>query len=556
MRCALYARYSDDVQNPRSIADQLDVLTKHATAKGWVIVGAFTDAAISGAAMANRPGFLAAVDAAERGEFDVLLAEDEDRLARNLEHLAHAFNRLTWRGVVIATLTKDAIGLMDVALKGLMGQDYLVNLSAKTKRGMHSNAEKGLATGSRVYGYKSQPGGAMAIVADEAEIINRIFGLYADDGLTTREIADRLNTEGTPGPRGGPWNASSIHGSRQRANGVLRTDLYSGVKVWNRMDVRKDPRTGRRLPRTKPEAEWRRTPVPDLAIVPADLWARVASRIGVEAAIGPRKLGAQRRGTLLAGLVKCGLCGASYTSYGHGLLVCASNREKGPSICPNGRKVRRDEVERRTLEGLQTRLLTPEAVRLYVRQYHADRVADDRARQDQRAPLEKRLGVLKRSIQRGVDAVFDGSATRAERERLHALEAEQDAIEAELLVQAQATAYAPVALHPRIAEAYAAQVGRLQDVLADIALQTVGIADPDVRELFDAVRGLVDKITLTPASLERGSPIAMTLHGRLALFMDESAAGRGRGGKLVAGASYTLDPPIIRVAIDLTLRAA
>ncbi|HCW49923.1 MAG TPA: recombinase family protein, partial [Brevundimonas sp.] len=197
-RVALYARYSSDRQNERSISDQLNLLIQHAAAKGWAVVATYTDAAISGSAMANRPGLLSALAAAERGEFDLLLAEDEDRLARNLEHLAHVANRLADVGAGIATLSTDRVQDMHVAFKGLIAQDFIRNLSLKTKRGMASNAEKGLATGSRLYGYRSQPGGLVEIVPEQAEVIRRIFAMYVHDRMSSREIAERLNQDRIP----------------------------------------------------------------------------------------------------------------------------------------------------------------------------------------------------------------------------------------------------------------------------------------------------------------------------------------------------------------------
>jgi DNA invertase Pin-like site-specific DNA recombinase len=67
------------------------------------------DAAISGTAMANRPGLLNALAAAEWGEFDVLLAEDEDRIARDEEHQWNVYNRLTEAGVFMATVASKRI---------------------------------------------------------------------------------------------------------------------------------------------------------------------------------------------------------------------------------------------------------------------------------------------------------------------------------------------------------------------------------------------------------------------------------------------------------------
>jgi site-specific DNA recombinase len=108
----------------------------------------------------------------------------------------------------------------------------------------------------------------VSIVEAEAEVVREIFARYAA-GETAQAIAADLNARAITGARGGKWTTAQISGSRQRANGVLQTELYAGVKVWNRMDVRKDPATGKRRPVMKPESEWRRTPVPHLAIVEA-----------------------------------------------------------------------------------------------------------------------------------------------------------------------------------------------------------------------------------------------------------------------------------------------
>ena len=57
MRCALYARFSCDAQDARSITDQVAQCRRYATKEGWEVVAEYTDAAISGSALANRPVF-------------------------------------------------------------------------------------------------------------------------------------------------------------------------------------------------------------------------------------------------------------------------------------------------------------------------------------------------------------------------------------------------------------------------------------------------------------------------------------------------------------------
>ena len=511
MRVALYARYSDDRQNERSIADQVEILTRHCAARGWTVSAVFTDAAISGAAMANRPGVLSMLEAVAGGAFDRVLVEDTDRLARDREYDAHIYKRLTWANVILSTLTSDVVTPMESTFKGLINEDFLRGLSQKTKRGMHSNAEKGLATGSRLYGYRSAPGGETGIVAEEAEVIRRIFRTYAA-GDTARDIATALNREAVPGPRGGAWNASTINGTRQRANGILNTDLYAGVKVWNRMDVRKHPVTGKRTPLIRPREAWRTVAVPHLRIVPEDLWETVRARKAADGTFRPHQLANRRKPGVFSGLLKCGACGAGYTVYRRGMLICAAYREKGEAVCDNRREVKRAELEGRILEGLKSRLLAPEAVAAYVRAYHAAWTEAASRRVSRRAGIERRIAELKRTECRYVDAVEQGRASQAMYDRAIAAETERAGLEAELADQG---APETIALHPEAPRAYAALVERLQAHLAEMSADP---ADPDARPVIDAVRGLVLKIDVGPG-LDESGRIALTLHGELSRFL-------------------------------------
>lgn len=537
-RVALYARYSSDRQNERSISDQLNLLIQHAAAKGWAVVATYTDAAISGSAMANRPGLLSALAAAERGEFDLLLAEDEDRLARNLEHLAHVANRLADIGAGIATLSTDRVQDMHVAFKGLIAQDFIRNLSLKTKRGMASNAEKGLATGSRLYGYRTQPGGAVEIVPDQAEIIRRIFAMYVHDRMTSREIADRLNRDKIPSPSGREWNASTIQGSRQRANGILHSEIYAGTKVYNRVEMRKDRQTGRKITICNPPSEHKRIDVPHLAIIDRDLWTAARRRLDGRQPADPSQLvRLRRRPGLLSGLTKCGRCGASYTSLSQGRLVCAAYREKGASACDNNRHVRRAEIEHRVLDGLRTRLLAPDAVAAYVRAYHAAWAEQAAQVEDRRRPLTRRLAEVERAIERGAEALLSGAtAASVIGKKLEALETEQAEISA-AIAQLDASEAPPVQLHPRAAENYAKRIEQLQNRLAEASAST----DSADRALIDSVRDLIQRIDIEPVNNERGAPVRVTLHGDLARFVRPVEPTISSGCKVVVGGG--IEPP-------------
>ena len=527
MRCAIYARFSSDQQNPSSADDQIALCTRYAEQQGWRVVSTFKDEAISGFTRMNRPGYLAALLAAERGEFDVLLTEDEDRIARSLEDHMYFFNRLSDAGVRLATV-KGEVDDLRLVFNGYMAEHYLKVLSAKTKRGMRANAEKGRATGARRYGYKSYPGGDEEIVAGEADIVRRIFAAYAA-GDSPTEIALTLNNEGIPGPRGGKWNASTISGSNGRGNGILNTEQYTGVKVWGRDEPKKDRSTGRRQHRYLPPEQWQRTPTPHLRIIDDETWAKTRER---KRAARQSPEFARRQPTLFSGLLRCGVCGGRYTTYTTGKLICLSRKEGHG--CTNRRTPQRAKVEKRILEGLREQMLSPAATEAFVNEYATAAKEREANRDALKAPLIRKLGETNRRITRAVEAVLDGMASEALKQKLTALEQEKADLERRLGEVEQEPE--PITFHPTAAKRYAEIVAELESTLPDAAR---GQTEAE-RRLKDAVRSLVDKVIITPLTQKRGGEIEITIEGTLQTLL-AGHADRDRSVGVVAGGG--LEPP-------------
>ncbi|WP_375787125.1 recombinase family protein [Bradyrhizobium sp. Pha-3] len=55
-RAAIYARYSSDLQNPRSIEDQAALCRRWCEREGHEVTEVFSDAALSGASIHGRAG--------------------------------------------------------------------------------------------------------------------------------------------------------------------------------------------------------------------------------------------------------------------------------------------------------------------------------------------------------------------------------------------------------------------------------------------------------------------------------------------------------------------
>src|SRR5271166_7195760 len=377
-RVALYARYSSDTQSVASIDDQCRICREHAAREKWKVVGAYHDAAISGASVILRPGVQSLLQDAQRGKFDIVLAEALDRVSRDQADVATLFKHLRFAGVQIVTLSEGEITELHVGLKGTMNALFLKDLAAKTHRGIRGRVEKGKSGGGLCYGYdvvKHISAAAEPIRGDrtvneaQAEIVRRVFREFAA-GTSPRAIARRLNDEGISGPDGALWTDSTLRGHAARGTGLINNELYIGKLVWNRLRYIKDPTTGKRVSRINPREKWISTEVPELRIVDEALWQNAKARQGeltikyanvitaTRAAHANRLNGTHRPRSLLSGLLVCGCCSGPYALRGQDRFACSNHVMNGS--CANSRTIGRETLENRLLLGLRDRLMAPE----------------------------------------------------------------------------------------------------------------------------------------------------------------------------------------------------
>jgi site-specific DNA recombinase len=474
-RCAIYARYSSDLQSPMSIQDQLQLCRAYADRHGWTVVAAFEDAAISGFGVEQRPGYrhLVATALANPKALDVVLVEDLSRLTRDVAEAMRLHQRLRLRGVDIIGVS-DGIdtgrrgATMHVGLKGLMNNLYLEDLGEKTHRGLLGQLARGLSAGGKLFGYRTVPvpGEAPAgsrklpvrfeIDPDEAEIVRRIFGAYAV-GRSMKAIAHQRNAERIPFPakdtKRGPvrrgWAVSTIQV-------MLRNDKYAGLWVWNKTRFLKDPETGRRRPVERPRHEWVIQERPELRIIDPPLWAAVQARLAqMEQSYGVIGGGRPPRGDahvayskyLLSGLLRCAACGARMIAqtatrrrrgkvYSYGWYRCGFAANKGPTVCGHRVWYRQDRLEA-ALVGRFREAITPARVEALAAAINA-RVLAAYQQRDSRADqvtaqilrVEGEAGRLVRALREGLDFPTVRTELQAAEETLEALRIELAEIDA------------------------------------------------------------------------------------------------------------------------------
>ena len=518
-RAAIYARYSSELQNDRSIEDQTALCRAKAERDGVRVTAVYEDRARSGSSVLGRDGLAAMMAAAKAGAFDLVLVESLDRISRDQEDMAGAYKRLTHWGVDIVAVHEGKADQIQVGIRGIVSALYLSDLAHKVRRGAAGNIREGKHAGGLAYGYNVTLGkpGEWSINEEQAAIVRRIFAEYLR-GDSTRDICHRLNAEGVKPPRGQYWRANTLNGSATRANGILNNSVYAGRLVWNRCRMVKDPDTGRRISRTNPEAEWHRSDAPHLQIVQPEQFDAAQDLRKKRGSSVPAYQRKPRH--LLSGLLRCGVCGGGLSSGNANKrrrLYCTNWKES--RSCDNGRMFYCDEIEARVLNGLRTQLSHPEAISRFILTYTAERKRLAESGTATRAELERKLVKAELAQQRTVRAMIESSAPitsfNAELDRLGA---EKKQIETELAGLAQPVNV--VSLHPQAVARYLKNVSDLSAMLR---------AGEPTSQAAMAIRELVARVTVTPA--DKGKPPRVDVQGRLeALIGMEGVAARASGG--------------------------
>jgi site-specific DNA recombinase len=424
-RCAAYARYSTDRQNPLSTQDQLEKSRQFATERGWAFLEdhVYTDEEITGATL-DRPGLRLLLAAAESKPrpFDVLLLEDSSRLSRKQADVLNLCERLSFAGVKIHFISQgidsgDEKFQLLLLARGMIDQLFLADTAKRVRRGLEGLIRRGLHTGGRCYGYRSRKdadGTRLEICEPEAQVVRRIFQMYAD-GLSLKAIAKRLNAEciQSPQPQQGrisrSWCPSSIRT-------ILHNERYIGKVVWSRKHKVRDPRTGRRVFRKREgEQPIRGADAPHLRIVSDDLWRAVRERQELVKRVyedagkkqGLLRSSAMNSPYLFSGLLKCKTCGANLQivagrGRNHKIQTygCPMNFHRGDSVCANRVRIRRDVLERKLLGGLQDKVLREDVVNYILDRFEAELVRELENIGGEMDRMKRRKGELEAEISR------------------------------------------------------------------------------------------------------------------------------------------------------------
>ncbi|MFN8475024.1 MAG: recombinase family protein [Anaerolineae bacterium] len=308
-RAALYCRVSTDEQaEAGTIGIQLHNTRRYAEAMGFDIVATYKDEGWSGAIpIEQRPDGKRMMADARKNAFDALIIWKLDRLGRDVISVLQTVDELDKQGVAFYSVTEQfntapPFGRLVLTVMAAIAEMERSVILQRTNEGKIKNAREGKwAGGAYPYGYRIDEAGYLIEYPPEADIVRMIYDMYVNQKMGTPAITTELNVRGIPSPyanrgyrnrrseeRFGKMSGRWAVGSVAR---LLQSPTCMGKLVYNNKRA-KEPIV---------------IEVPP--IVDAETWER-AQEQRRDTYSDMRRTG--KRKYLLAGLIKCGMCGLTY----------------------------------------------------------------------------------------------------------------------------------------------------------------------------------------------------------------------------------------------------
>lgn len=298
-RCAIYTRKSTTnglEQDFNSLDAQREACEAYARSQSWTLVKTrYDDGGFTGANV-ERPAFQRLLADVDAKRVDVVIVYKVDRLSRSLLDFAKVMDRFNQAGVAFVSITQnfstaDAMGRLTLNMLMSFAEFEREVISERTRDKIHAARKKGKWTGGPVpYGYDIADG-KLVVNELEAGVVREIYDGYLRHRSPVGVI-DELRANGrTPKAhvtKAGPFGASGAW-TIAKVLRILKSPIYVG-------------KVGLGASTYDGEHE---------AIVDLERFEQVRAALGARAPIAKKKTA--RRGYLLRGLLRCGVCGSAMT---------------------------------------------------------------------------------------------------------------------------------------------------------------------------------------------------------------------------------------------------
>ncbi len=226
-----------------------------------------------------------------------------DRWSRDPLHSLQLYDELLSHGVqlrpVVGTLEDTPEGRLILYVQGYAGQQERLRFIDRTRMGKTAVARTGRlpnGTGAGLYGFDYDKTNKVRVVNEvEANLVRMMFQ-WACEGVSTYQVAVRLNEVGIPTKRGCKWHPLGVRR-------ILENRAYTGVQFYGENRYRKVS-GGKREVTPNASSEVIRIEGFTPAIISKEVFELVQERMQSRQA----SVTSSKRRYLLTGFVRCPLC--------------------------------------------------------------------------------------------------------------------------------------------------------------------------------------------------------------------------------------------------------
>ena len=313
LRVVYYARVSTEKEEQLNALDnQFKYYEDYiSSCPNWEFIRGYVDEGISGVTTNKRNSFADMIYDAENGEFDIIITKEVSRFARNTLDSIQYTRELLKKGVAVYFRedninTLDPDGELRLTIMASLAQDESRRISNRIKIGHSMAIKKGRVLGnSRIYGYNLK-NAKLEIIEDEAEMIRKIFNLYATGDYSTNRLEKVLYEDGYRNRSGNKIDKKVI-------GQIVQNPKYKGYYCGNKVKI-VDMFT--KTQKFLPEEEWvmwkDETGETIPAIVDEELWEKANEVFRARSKEVKLRSGKQNHHNLFTSKIMCGNDGSNY----------------------------------------------------------------------------------------------------------------------------------------------------------------------------------------------------------------------------------------------------
>jgi DNA invertase Pin-like site-specific DNA recombinase len=244
-RVALYARISQDPSgNAVGVADQLDHARTFASARGYRVIGEYSDNDISAFRGAERPAYQKVLTLARGHKIDRVIVYQLTRMTRNRRERAEFIDHFHRHRVNVSEAQggdydlSTAAGRTWVDIQGALATWESEIKSERVTAAAARRARSGRPSGDLGYGWVKNGMGAAATWTEhphEAAVVREIVDRLLAGG-TLCGITEDLNRRGEPAPKSARWGKTSVKKLAMRESNIARRVHRRGRADEERFD--------------------------------------------------------------------------------------------------------------------------------------------------------------------------------------------------------------------------------------------------------------------------------------------------------------------------------